>query len=98
MLHPSLPLCLMCTCRIVRSFIEDSVSYLSYGGRMSFYDVVKKYLDKLLIDVLNEEALLKTINSPTTGVSKGRVAFFFCRQPNSTVEYLYAWLRSLVLV
>ncbi|KAF5187612.1 Exocyst complex component sec15a [Thalictrum thalictroides] len=56
-------------CRIVRSFIEDSVSYLSYGGHMSFYDVVKKYLDKLLIDVLNE-ALLKAINSPTTGVSQ----------------------------
>ncbi|KAF9587657.1 hypothetical protein IFM89_004489 [Coptis chinensis] len=56
-------------CRIVRSFIEDSVSYLSYGGRMNFYDVVKKYLDKLLIDVLNE-ALLKAINSSTTGVSQ----------------------------
>ncbi|KAI3926961.1 hypothetical protein MKX01_032876 [Papaver californicum] len=57
------------TCRIVRSFIEDSVSYLSYGGRMNFYDVVKKYLDKLLIDVLNE-ALLKAIYSGTTGVSQ----------------------------
>ncbi|XP_019052042.1 PREDICTED: exocyst complex component SEC15A [Nelumbo nucifera] len=56
-------------CRIVRSFIEDSVSYLSYGGRMNFYDVVKKYLDKLLIDVLNE-ALLRTIYSGTTGVSQ----------------------------
>ncbi|XP_019708630.1 exocyst complex component SEC15A [Elaeis guineensis] len=49
-------------CRIVRSFIEDSVSYLSYGGRMNFYDVVKKYLDKLLIDVLNG-ALLNMIHS-----------------------------------
>ncbi|KAK1292006.1 putative exocyst complex component 6 [Acorus calamus] len=55
------------TCRIVRSFIGDSVSYLSYGGHMSFYDVVKKYLDKLLIDVLNE-ALLKLIHSISTSV------------------------------
>ncbi|XP_073109789.1 exocyst complex component SEC15A [Elaeis guineensis] len=44
-------------CRIVRSFIVDSVSYLSYGGRMKFFDVVKKYLDKLLIDVLNSSLL-----------------------------------------
>ncbi|KAL5718876.1 Exocyst complex component S15A [Ranunculus cassubicifolius] len=56
-------------CRIVRSFIDDSVSFLSYGGHMNFYDVVKKYLDKLLIDVLNE-SLLKAINSPVTGVSQ----------------------------
>ncbi|XP_043719669.1 exocyst complex component SEC15A [Telopea speciosissima] len=56
-------------CRIVRSFIEDSVNYLSYGGHMNFYDVVKKYLDKLLIDVLNE-AVLKAIHSPTTGISQ----------------------------
>lgn len=55
-------------CRIVRSFIEDSVSYLSYGGHMDFYDVVKKYLDKLLINVMNE-ALLKLINISTLGVS-----------------------------
>ncbi|KAG1334083.1 exocyst complex component SEC15A [Cocos nucifera] len=48
-------------CRIVRSFIEDSVSYLSYGGRMKFFDVVKKYLDKLLIDVLNS-ALLNIVH------------------------------------
>lgn len=61
--------CVPDLCRIVRSFIGDSVSYLSYGGRMNFYDVVKKYLDKLLIDVLNE-ALLKAINSSTTGVSQ----------------------------
>ncbi|TVU31054.1 hypothetical protein EJB05_22719, partial [Eragrostis curvula] len=41
-------------CRIVRSFIEDSVSYLSYGGSMNFYDLVKSYLDKFLIEVLND--------------------------------------------
>ncbi|KAK1295137.1 putative exocyst complex component 6 [Acorus calamus] len=56
------------TCRIVRSFIGDSVSYLSYGGHISFYDVVKKYLDKLLIDVLNE-ALLKSIHGNTASVT-----------------------------
>lgn len=56
-------------CRIVRSFIKDSVNYLSYGGQMNFFDFVKKYLDKLLIDVLNE-AILNTIQSGTTGVSQ----------------------------
>ncbi|KAG9454846.1 hypothetical protein H6P81_007750 [Aristolochia fimbriata] len=56
-------------CHIVRSFIEDSVSYFSYGGHMNVYDVSRKYLDKLLIDVLNE-ALLKTTYSGTTGVSQ----------------------------
>jgi exocyst complex component 6 len=41
-------------CRIVRSFIEDSVKYLSYGGSMNFYDLVKSYLDKFLIKVMND--------------------------------------------
>uniref|UniRef100_A0A6V7QT04 Uncharacterized protein n=1 Tax=Ananas comosus var. bracteatus TaxID=296719 RepID=A0A6V7QT04_ANACO len=54
-------------CRIVRSFIGDSVSYLSYGGTMNFYDVVKKFLDKLLIEVLND-ALLNTIHSCSLSV------------------------------
>ncbi|KAI5668149.1 hypothetical protein M9H77_18002 [Catharanthus roseus] len=56
-------------CRIVRTFIKDSINYLSYGGQMNFFDFVKKYLDKLLIDVLNE-AILNTIQSGTTGVSQ----------------------------
>ncbi|XP_020104541.1 exocyst complex component SEC15A-like [Ananas comosus] len=54
-------------CRIVRSFIGDSVSYLSYGGTMNFYDVVRKFLDKLLIEVLND-ALLNTIHSCSLSV------------------------------
>ncbi|XP_078162036.1 exocyst complex component SEC15A-like [Carex rostrata] len=46
-------------CRVIRSFIEDSVSYMSYGGGLfvNSYEVVKKYLDKLLIDVLNNTLL-----------------------------------------
>lgn len=56
-------------CRIVRSFIKDSVNYLSYGGQMKFFDFVKKYLDKLLIDVLNE-VMLNIIHSGTAGVSQ----------------------------
>lgn len=44
-------------CRIVRSFVEDSVSYLSYGGLMNIYDVVKTFLDRLLIEVLNDSLL-----------------------------------------
>ncbi|PKA55051.1 putative exocyst complex component 6 [Apostasia shenzhenica] len=56
-------------CRVVRSFIDDSVSYLSYGGHMNFHDVVKKYLDKLLIDVLND-TLLDMIHGGTLGASQ----------------------------
>ncbi|XP_071686504.1 exocyst complex component SEC15A-like [Rutidosis leptorrhynchoides] len=56
-------------CRIVRSFIKDSVNYLSYGGQTNFFDFARKYLDKLLIDVLNE-VLLSTIKNGNTGVSQ----------------------------
>ncbi|OMO81971.1 Exocyst complex subunit Sec15-like protein [Corchorus olitorius] len=56
-------------CRIVRSFIEDSVSFMSYGGQLDFYDVVKKYLDRLLSEAL-DGALLKLISSSVHGVSQ----------------------------
>ncbi|KAK4407953.1 Exocyst complex component SEC15B [Sesamum angolense] len=56
-------------CRIVRSFIEDSVSFMSYGGQLEFFDVVKKYLDRLLTEVL-DGALLKVINSSIGGVTQ----------------------------
>ncbi|KAL0346137.1 UNVERIFIED_CONTAM: Exocyst complex component SEC15A [Sesamum radiatum] len=56
-------------CRIVRTFIKDSVNYLSYGAQMNYFDFVRKYLDKLLIDVLNE-VILKTITSGSTSVSQ----------------------------
>lgn len=56
-------------CRIVRSFVEDSVSFMSHGGQLDFYDVVKKYLDRLLSEVL-DEALLKLINTSVHGVSQ----------------------------
>ncbi|CAL4941804.1 unnamed protein product [Urochloa decumbens] len=45
------------TYRIVRSFIEDLVRYLSYGSSMNSYDVVKSYLDKFLIEILNDRFL-----------------------------------------
>lgn len=44
-------------CRIVHSFIEDSVRYLSHGGSMDIFDVVKSYLDKFLIETLNDAFL-----------------------------------------
>ncbi|KAL9689172.1 hypothetical protein QQ045_033606 [Rhodiola kirilowii] len=56
-------------CRIVRSFIKESVDYLSYGGHTNLFDAVKKYLDKLLIDVLNE-VILNTIHGGNIGVSQ----------------------------
>lgn len=57
------------TCRIVRSFIKGSVDYLSHGVRTNSFDVVRKYLDKFLIEVLNE-TLLDTINSSNISVSQ----------------------------
>ncbi|XP_022870836.1 exocyst complex component SEC15B [Olea europaea var. sylvestris] len=56
-------------CRIVRSFIEDSVSFMSHGGQLEFYDVIKKYLDRLLTEVL-DGALLKVINGSMSGVTQ----------------------------
>lgn len=56
-------------CRLVRSFIEDSVSFMSYGGQLDFHDVVKKYLDRLLGEVL-DEALLNIVKSNVHGVSQ----------------------------
>ncbi|XVF30029.1 hypothetical protein REPUB_Repub16aG0022000 [Reevesia pubescens] len=56
-------------CRVVRSFMKGSVDYLSYGVNSIFYEVVKKYLDKLLIDVLNE-VVLTTVHSAGIGVSQ----------------------------
>ena len=56
-------------CRIVRSFIKGSVDYLSYSVHSSPFDAVKKYLDRLLTDVLNE-AILNTIHSSSVAVSQ----------------------------
>ncbi|XVF09042.1 hypothetical protein REPUB_Repub07fG0056400 [Reevesia pubescens] len=56
-------------CRVVRSFMKSSVVYLSYGVNSNFYEVVKKYLNKLLIDVLNE-VVLTTVHSVGIGVSQ----------------------------
>ncbi|EPS70128.1 hypothetical protein M569_04633, partial [Genlisea aurea] len=56
-------------CRIVRSFVKDSVNYLSYGAQMNYFEFVHKYMDKLLIDVLNE-AILNSIHSGATNVSQ----------------------------
>lgn len=56
-------------CRIVRSFVEDSVSFMSYGGQLDFYAVVKKYLDRLLTEVL-DVALLKLINGSISAVTQ----------------------------
>lgn len=56
-------------CRIVRSFIEDSVSFMSFGGQVEFNDIAKKYLDRLLTEVL-DGALLKIINTSIGGVTQ----------------------------
>ncbi|KAE8706391.1 Exocyst complex component SEC15A [Hibiscus syriacus] len=56
-------------CCIVRSFIKGSVDYLSFGVNSNFYDAARKYLDKLLIDVLNE-VVLTTVQSDGIAVSQ----------------------------
>ncbi|KAF7811554.1 exocyst complex component SEC15A [Senna tora] len=56
-------------CRIVRSFIKGSVDYMSYGVHTNFYGIVRKYLDKFLIDVLNK-ILLDTVNNGNISVSQ----------------------------
>ncbi|XP_010546511.1 PREDICTED: exocyst complex component SEC15A [Tarenaya hassleriana] len=56
-------------CRIIRSFVKGSVDYLSYGLHTNFFNVVKKYLDKILIDVLNE-VILDTVSNNAIGVSQ----------------------------
>eukprot|EP00897_Mesotaenium_endlicherianum_P010332 jgi/Mesen1/9327/ME000061S08776 len=55
-------------CRIVRSFIDASASFLANSGQMDQYDIVRKYLDRLLTGVLNE-AMLRIIKTPTMQVS-----------------------------
>lgn len=55
-------------CRSVRSFIDASVTFLQHSGQMGQYDAVKKYLDALLTDVLNE-ALLRIIRAPALTVA-----------------------------
>ncbi|GAB4843966.1 Exocyst complex component S15A [Ancistrocladus abbreviatus] len=57
------------TCRIVRSFIKDSVNYLSSSGCMNSFNAVRKYLDNILIDVLNE-GILNAISDTALGVSQ----------------------------
>lgn len=76
-------------CRVVRSFIEDSVSFLAHGAHMDVYDVVKRYLDRLLTSVLNE-ALLRVIQTPSLQVREwtGKGVFvFFHRRCLGTVGY-----------
>ncbi|GAB2265642.1 Exocyst complex component S15A [Dionaea muscipula] len=57
------------TCRIVRSFIKDSVNYLSNDGCMNAFNAVRKYLDSILIDVLNHD-ILNSISDDALGVSQ----------------------------
>lgn len=55
-------------CRLVRIFIDSSVSFLKHTGHMDQYDLVRRYLDRLLTTVVNE-ALMKLIANPTLAVS-----------------------------
>lgn len=56
-------------CRIIRSFIKNSINYLSHGSNVNAFDSVKAYLDRLLIEVLNE-AILNKIQSGSTDVQQ----------------------------
>ncbi|XP_042390972.1 exocyst complex component SEC15B-like [Zingiber officinale] len=56
-------------CRISRSFIEDSVSFMSHGGQLDIYPIVKKYLERLLIEVV-DGSIVRLIDSGGLGVSQ----------------------------
>ncbi|WOL03297.1 exocyst complex component SEC15B [Canna indica] len=56
-------------CRISRSFIEDSVSFMSHGGHLDIYPIVKKYLERLLGEVV-DGSILRLIESGGLGVSQ----------------------------
>ncbi|KAF7022509.1 hypothetical protein CFC21_035237 [Triticum aestivum] len=43
-------------CRIVRSFIEDSVSFMAHGGGGDTYAAVKKYLGRILSEAMQVAA------------------------------------------
>jgi hypothetical protein len=47
--------------------MKGSVDYLAHDVRTSFFDIVRKYLDKFLIEVLNG-TLLDTINGRNISV------------------------------
>jgi exocyst complex component 6 len=49
-------------CRIVRSFIEDSVSFMAHGGGGDTYAAVKKYLGRILSEVL-DASIQKLVDS-----------------------------------
>ncbi|KAK8677712.1 hypothetical protein V6N13_143235 [Hibiscus sabdariffa] len=87
------------SCRIVRSFIKVSVDYLSYGLNSNFYDVVRKYLDTLLIDVLNEVVLNKVhrICLGESQVSNELATFSYNLLPNYVGFQFDPW-RGLELV
>ncbi|KAJ3669499.1 hypothetical protein LUZ60_011449 [Juncus effusus] len=55
-------------CRIVRSFVEDSVSFLSHGGQIEIFPTVKKYLDRLLLEAV-DGSILKLVESGVLGWS-----------------------------
>lgn len=55
-------------CRIVRNFIDGSVAFLKHAGQIDQYEVVRKYLDRLLTTVVND-AMLRAIRSPSLQVS-----------------------------
>lgn len=57
------------TCQIVRSYIKDSVGYMSNGINAKLFDAATKFLDKFLIDGLNE-ALLNFIRNGNISVSQ----------------------------
>ena len=55
-------------CRVVRMFIDSSVAFLRHTGQLDQYDLVRKYLDRLLSTVVND-ALRRVISNPTLQVS-----------------------------
>lgn len=56
-------------CRIVRSFVEDSVSFMSHGGQLDFFPVINRYLDRLLSEAV-DASILRLVEGGGLGVSQ----------------------------
>nr|CAD1829803.1 unnamed protein product [Ananas comosus var. bracteatus] len=56
-------------CRIVRSFVEDSVSFMSHGGQLDFFPVINRYLDRLLSEAV-DASILRLVDGGGLGVSQ----------------------------
>ncbi|KAE8699610.1 Exocyst complex component SEC15B [Hibiscus syriacus] len=87
-------------CRIVRSFIEDSVSFMSYGGHLDFYDVAMQVaanmavLERACDFFFRHAAQLSGI--PLRMAERGRRQFPLNKARDAAEEMLSGMLKTKV--